>query len=100
MDKMIPVKEAAKFLGIREDALRNRVYNKTVPFRKIAGRLYFDPAQLQSWKFRDTKKAICNTSVGYVGEMATGMVAKADIYDRVPESIKRIIVRDFFESMI
>ena len=57
------VNEAAEYLGMRPESLRNAVYKKRVPFHKTTpfrnGKLYFLKDELDKFiKARDGKKAI------------------------------------------
>jgi predicted DNA-binding transcriptional regulator AlpA len=45
----IRIREAIRMTGLTEKAIYMRVFNRTIPFFKYTGRLYFNPDELQEW---------------------------------------------------
>lgn len=43
------VREAARFTGFSESAIRNRIFTGTIPYKKCAGRVVFAREELRQW---------------------------------------------------
>jgi hypothetical protein len=43
------VREAARFTGFSESAIRNKIFAGIIPYRKFARRIIFDREELKRW---------------------------------------------------
>jgi hypothetical protein len=46
---LITIRESTAITGLVEGSTYNRVRNRTIPFIRKGGRLYFDPDELREW---------------------------------------------------
>jgi excisionase family DNA binding protein len=48
-EKLLSVKEVAKFLGIAEKTVRKYIWERTIPYYKINGHIRFSKEDLDTW---------------------------------------------------
>ena len=46
---LIDINELSRRTPWNPGAIRNRVYRRQIPYRKIGGRLYFEPEEIEKW---------------------------------------------------
>lgn len=49
MNEKMDTKQAGEYIGRSESAIRVLVHRRRIPFKKIAGRLYFFKSQIDKW---------------------------------------------------
>ena len=47
---LLEVKEGAAYINRKETWIRKRIERRTIPFRRIGGRIYLVPAELEAWR--------------------------------------------------